>query len=171
MDIDSFIMCDEEDIITEEEAKCLEERKWWCFLLSSICTFLAGLGIVLVWRALSFVCCRKDSGEYSAAAGGQDPKKVGDQLIQVGPGGAIPGPPPGSRPGRQPREEFEGTFMTEAKDWAGELISGQTTTGRILVSPVILFVSKSNEQFQKTTSDLLIKNLFAHLKKQQIMQA
>lgn len=24
--------------------------------------------------------------------------------------------------------------MTEAKDWAGELISGQTTTGRILVS-------------------------------------
>ncbi|KAK0071336.1 hypothetical protein PV326_001358, partial [Microctonus aethiopoides] len=29
-------------------------------------------------------------------------------------------------------KEFEGTFMTEAKDWAGELISGQTTTGRIL---------------------------------------
>jgi hypothetical protein len=26
--------------------------------------------------------------------------------------------------------------MTEAKDWAGELISGQTTTGRILVSPI-----------------------------------
>lgn len=24
-------------------------------------------------------------------------------------------------------------WMTEAKDWAGELISGQTTTGRILV--------------------------------------
>jgi len=32
------------------------------------------------------------------------------------------------------KQEFEGTFMTEAKDWAGELISGQTTTGRILVS-------------------------------------
>lgn len=26
--------------------------------------------------------------------------------------------------------------MTEAKDWAGELISGQTTTGRILVSHI-----------------------------------
>lgn len=25
-------------------------------------------------------------------------------------------------------------WMTEAKDWAGELISGQSTTGRILVS-------------------------------------
>ena len=28
----------------------------------------------------------------------------------------------------------EGDFMSEAKDWAGELISGQTGTGRILVS-------------------------------------
>ena len=27
----------------------------------------------------------------------------------------------------------EGDFMSEAKDWAGELISGQTGTGRILV--------------------------------------
>lgn len=36
--------------------------------------------------------------------------------------------------GRGNKAEFEGTFKTEAKDWAGELISGQTTTGRILVS-------------------------------------
>lgn len=28
--------------------------------------------------------------------------------------------------------------MTEAKDWAGELISGQTTTGRILVGIIYL---------------------------------
>ena len=27
----------------------------------------------------------------------------------------------------------ENDFMSEAKDWAGELISGQTGTGRILV--------------------------------------
>jgi len=31
-------------------------------------------------------------------------------------------------------EEAEVGWVTEAKDWAGELISGQTTTGRILVS-------------------------------------
>ena len=30
--------------------------------------------------------------------------------------------------------EAEIGWVTEAKDWAGELISGQTTTGRILVS-------------------------------------
>lgn len=29
-------------------------------------------------------------------------------------------------------------WLTEAKDWAGELISGQTTTGRILVMFVFL---------------------------------
>ncbi len=28
----------------------------------------------------------------------------------------------------------DGDFIAEAKDWAGELISGQTATGRILVS-------------------------------------
>ena len=38
---------------------------------------------------------------------------------------------------RHPDDEgsgSEGDFMSEAKDWAGELISGQTGTGRILVS-------------------------------------
>ena len=31
-----------------------------------------------------------------------------------------------------------GDFMSEAKDWAGELISGQTGTGRILVTLVFI---------------------------------
>lgn len=32
----------------------------------------------------------------------------------------------------------QGDFMSEAKDWAGELISGQTGTGRILVTLVFI---------------------------------
>ena len=32
----------------------------------------------------------------------------------------------------------DGDFMSEAKDWAGELISGQTGTGRILVSLMVM---------------------------------
>ena len=32
----------------------------------------------------------------------------------------------------------ENDFMSEAKDWAGELISGQTGTGRILVCLVFI---------------------------------
>ncbi|KAG8229682.1 hypothetical protein J437_LFUL010271 [Ladona fulva] len=98
-------MCDQG---TEEpliEDDCLKERKWWCFLLST------GLLIVLLWRAFAFLCCRKEP-EFSP----NDPKQKEQKAA------------------RQGKQEFEGTFMTEAKDWAGELISGQTTTGRILVS-------------------------------------
>lgn len=96
-------------IIPEDD--CLSVRKWWCFLLSSIFTFLAGLAIVVVWRICAFICCRKEP-ELSP----NDPKQKEQKAA------------------RQGKQEFEGTFMTEAKDWAGELISGQTTTGRILVS-------------------------------------
>lgn len=91
--------------------ECLIVRRWWFFLLSSIFTFLVGLLIVLLWRVFSFLCCRKEP-EFCQ----HDPK-----LKE-------------SKNSRQNKQEFEGTFMTEAKDWAGELISGQTTTGRILVS-------------------------------------
>lgn len=101
------------DISSTEAADlvCLSGRKWWCFLLSSIFTFLAGLLVVLLWRAFAFICCRKEA-ELSP----NDPKQKEQKA------------------NRQGKQEFEGTFMTEAKDWAGELISGQTTTGRILVS-------------------------------------
>lgn len=95
---------------------CLQERKWFCFLLSSIFTFIVGLVIVLLWRLFAFICCRKEP-ELSP----NDPKQKEQKAI------------------RQGKQEFEGTFMTEAKDWAGELISGQTTTGRILVSGFNLF--------------------------------
>ena len=40
------------------------------------------------------------------------------------------------RQGQNPDASSDGDFMSEAKDWAGELISGQTGTGRILVSSV-----------------------------------
>ncbi|XP_076682329.1 calcium-activated potassium channel slo isoform X14 [Andrena cerasifolii] len=113
---------------------CLKERKWWCFLLSSIFTFLAGLLIVLLWRAFAFLCCRKEP-EFSP----NDPKQKEQKTNRQG-------------------KEFEGTFMTEAKDWAGELISGQTTTGRILVvlvfilsiaSLIIYFIDASSEEVER----------------------
>ncbi|XP_069358411.1 calcium-activated potassium channel slowpoke isoform X10 [Maniola hyperantus] len=117
------------------EDDCLSVRKWWCFLLSSIFTFLAGLMVVLVWRACAFVCCRREP-ELSP----NDPKQKEQKAA------------------RQGKQEFEGTFMTEAKDWAGELISGQTTTGRILVvlvfilsiaSLIIYFIDASSEEVER----------------------
>uniref|UniRef100_T1IXK2 BK channel n=1 Tax=Strigamia maritima TaxID=126957 RepID=T1IXK2_STRMM len=96
---------------------CLKDRKWWCFLLSSIFSFLAGLFIVLIWRALAFLCCRNDGGGDFQT----DIKKAPQD------GGGAKGVPGDGKGG-----DIEIGFMTEAKDWAGELISGQSTTGRIL---------------------------------------
>ena len=45
--------------------------------------------------------------------------------------------------GQNPDGAPDGDFMSEAKDWAGELISGQTGTGRILVSAPNFFTSSS----------------------------
>ena len=112
-------MSDDPDSTLLFQADCLKDRKWWCFLLSSIFTFLAGIFIVLIWRAFSFLCCRnRDPSEYQK-------QQEKDKLL------AQQGQPPGQP---KPKNLMEGNFVTEAKDWAGELISGQTTTGRILVS-------------------------------------
>ncbi|KAJ8733493.1 hypothetical protein PYW08_001791 [Mythimna loreyi] len=118
-----------------EDDDCLSVRKWWCFLLSSIFTFICGLLVVLVWRACAFLCCHKEP-ELAP----NDPKQKEQKAA------------------RQGKQEFEGTFMTEAKDWAGELISGQTTTGRILVvlvfilsiaSLIIYFIDASSEEVER----------------------
>ena len=37
----------------------MRERKWWCFLLSSILTFLMGVSGVFVMRVLKFIFCRE----------------------------------------------------------------------------------------------------------------
>ncbi|XP_038108963.1 calcium-activated potassium channel slowpoke isoform X16 [Culex quinquefasciatus] len=133
--------CDEEAAVLTTEIPatdlddCLKVRKWWCFLLSSIFTFLAGLLVVLLWRAFAFLCCRKEP-ELAP----NDPKQKEQKAS------------------RQGKQDFEGTFMTEAKDWAGELISGQTTTGRILVvlvfilsiaSLIIYFIDASSEEVER----------------------
>ncbi|XP_013164704.1 PREDICTED: calcium-activated potassium channel slowpoke isoform X13 [Papilio xuthus] len=128
----------EEEVTTASsspEDDCLSVRKWWCFLLSSIITFITGLLIVGVWRCCAYACCRKEP-ELAP----NDPKQKEQKAA------------------RQGKQEFEGTFMTEAKDWAGELISGQTTTGRILVvlvfilsiaSLIIYFIDASSEEVER----------------------
>uniref|UniRef100_A0A646QCD7 BK channel n=1 Tax=Hemiscolopendra marginata TaxID=943146 RepID=A0A646QCD7_9MYRI len=104
------------------EDDCLKERKWWCFLLSSIFTFLTGLFIVLLWRMFAFLCCRKDdSSDFQSDAKAKPPPETK----------GVPG-------ANGKATDIEIGFMTEAKDWAGELISGQSTTGRILV--VLVFI-------------------------------
>jgi len=123
--------------ITADE-ECLKERKWWCFLLSSIFTFLMGIVSVLIQRAIYSIFCRKVEDEYSQAELRRQQEEAKKLRLQ----------------GQNPDGQADGDFMSEAKDWAGELISGQTGTGRILVclvfilsisSLVIYFIDASSE--------------------------
>jgi potassium large conductance calcium-activated channel subfamily M alpha protein 1 len=91
------------------EQLCLQDRHWYAFLCSSLITFFVGLLLVLTWRIFAWLCCQPKT-----AAKPNGPQKQN-------PDGSVKGP------------ETEIGWVTEAKDWAGELISGQTTTGRILV--------------------------------------
>ena len=60
---DEAEMPTENPILSDEE--CLKERKWWCFLLSSIFTFLMGVLSVVVVRGITSICCHKDEDEFS----------------------------------------------------------------------------------------------------------
>ena len=102
-----------DDEATISDAECLKDRHWYAFVCSSLITFFTGLLLVLSWRILSWLFFQKRVVEVSTA----------DEAKNKTEGGGAP-------------EEAEVGWVTEAKDWAGELISGQTTTGRILVSDV-----------------------------------
>ncbi len=95
---------------------CLEDRHWYAFLCSSLITFFVGLLLVLSWRIFAWLCCQRKTSVVQKPGSPQKP--------------GLKGP------------DAEIGWVTEAKDWAGELISGQTTTGRILVSsdPSVLVV-------------------------------
>jgi len=120
------------------DEECLKDRKWWCFLLSSIFTFIMGILSVLVVRAFASLFCRKVVKDYSHP----EVKKQQDEDKKL------------RLQGQNPDAAQDGDFMSEAKDWAGELISGQTGTGRILVCLVfILSISSLVIYFIDASSD------------------
>lgn len=63
--VEEASMPTEDPILSEEE--CLKERKWWCFLLSSIFTFLMGVLSVVVVRGIISICCHKEEDEFTQA--------------------------------------------------------------------------------------------------------
>uniref|UniRef100_A0AAF5PIL5 BK channel n=1 Tax=Wuchereria bancrofti TaxID=6293 RepID=A0AAF5PIL5_WUCBA len=133
--------------MTDDERKCLDERKYWCFLLSSIVTFCVSMLLVVIWRIIAHIFCQRqerdevdtvfdqDEGKHELLKGDLDGITIKQEEVQIG-------------------------WMTEAKDWAGELISGQSMTGRILVvlvfvlsigSLIIYFYDASHPNFQVET--------------------
>lgn len=141
-----------------EDAKCQQDPKWWAFLLSSIFTFIAGkwchesvqcfrlflhfLGIfiVLLYRLFEFLFSGILFG--SSSSNEQQSNAKHQQGQQHGGGGGQKQPDllecdlndlKSHSLTDTPQLSNDLGWMNEAKDWAGELISGQSTTGRILV--------------------------------------
>nr|QRG35352.1 SLO-1 isoform a [Onchocerca ochengi] len=133
--------------MTDDERKCLDERKYWCFLLSSIVTFCVSMLLVVIWRIIAHVFCQQRERDEIDTVFDQD---EGKHELFKGDGDGI----------TIKQEEVQIGWMTEAKDWAGELISGQSMTGRILVvlvfllsigSLIIYFYDASHPNFQVET--------------------
>lgn len=107
---------------TSDSEDTCTETKWKYFLASSLITFGAGLFMILLYKLVIFVCCR---GKANQRKGSITPNPVAQKDSTK----EYKEKSPGFFKGHDP----EVGWLTEAKDWAGELISGQTTTGRILV--------------------------------------
>ncbi len=134
------------DEMTADERKCLEERKYWCFLLSSIVTFCLSMLVVVSWRIAVHLCCRGGGKRSKTVDDLVEEEPVQNGKLAIKSGAESEG---GAPPGKE--DEIQIGWMTEAKDWAGELISGQTTTGRILVGTTghyfLMDVGKGKRQF------------------------
>ncbi|KRX96091.1 Calcium-activated potassium channel slo-1 [Trichinella pseudospiralis] len=161
------------ETMTEEERRCLDERKYWCFLLSSIITFCLSMLLVVTYRILSHLFCSrpKDRDRFDDAndtATVDDDKHSIDNKFHESCQSAVANVDEkltlsvvaSSQQQQSTTNESHVGWMTEAKDWAGELISGQSTTGRILVvlvfvlsiaSLIIYFYDASNPHFQVET--------------------
>uniref|UniRef100_A0A915IRK7 BK channel n=1 Tax=Romanomermis culicivorax TaxID=13658 RepID=A0A915IRK7_ROMCU len=160
--------------ITDEEKQCLEGRKYWCFLVSSIATFLIAMFLVAFWRFIFFVRRQwhQDRGKfvYGCFTPGHRTafERVNCKITLLENQGSnctlpfltdgeklsVTKPPWNGNADFRTQAEKEKELtaqkvaaetaylaaakeehigcMTAAKDWAGELISGQKTSGRIL---------------------------------------
>ena len=78
----------------------MNERKWWCFLLSSIFTFLLGLLSVLATRmAQSYMCSQGDVDPTSA----EEKQRLKEEAKKL------------RLQGQNPDEAPDNDFMSEAK--------------------------------------------------------
>lgn len=125
------------------ELTCLGSRKWWVFVLSSVFTCLACISAVLTWRIIvfgwNFIRFRKEAGSVP-----DDPNRLNEVEQSVS---------------RHDRQDNEKVFLYDVKNWALELLSERTTTGKILVSLVVrtvyihgYFSVNKKKQYSKRSS-------------------
>jgi len=112
---------------------CTHDRQWYAFLCSSLITFFAGLFLVLLGRVVSWLLCCGGAQGGGMAGGGSAVRLVtpADAPRRASRAGGDPAAAAAAAAAVEDGQQIG--WATEAKDWAGELISGQSTTGRILV--------------------------------------
>uniref|UniRef100_A0A8R1DII1 BK channel n=1 Tax=Caenorhabditis japonica TaxID=281687 RepID=A0A8R1DII1_CAEJA len=107
--------------------------------------------LVVIWRVVTHLCCQRREREFIEPI---------QETVQIPINGAKHGSTSETDPFLKQQEEKHLGWMTEAKDWAGELISGQSLTGRFLVllvfilsigSLIIYFYDASFQNFQVET--------------------
>lgn len=104
--------------------KCDPSKKlWWVFFLSSVFTLIGGLLLVLFGKMV--VAINKKISHRNSNSAKKEVKLNQDNGL---------GPNQQSKEKEVEKQGSDIGWITSAKDWAGELISGQTTSGRILVS-------------------------------------
>jgi potassium large conductance calcium-activated channel subfamily M alpha protein 1 len=137
--------------LSPEQIECLKDRKYWAFLLSSLGAFFILVFIILIFRGLAFIVRSSRSSPGSNTVGSTTISVLDKATAISGHRGLKPGVMTSNDPYGQSAQQQqqpmigpdgqiikETSWASEAKDWAGELISGQTTTGRILVVLVFL---------------------------------
>lgn len=96
---------------TSLDPDCVGQRYWYIFLMSSLFTFFGGLIIIFAWRLSSYITLSFFCNAFRSRFG----KNEGVPLIDYS------------------TAESEIGWVTTARDFCGELISGQSTSGRILM--------------------------------------
>ena len=130
-------------LLKEDPFSCVDRdlgRLNWVFVLSSFITMLACLFFVAGWRVmgtLTEVCCKRKpaaakplplNAPPKPGTSGGKPLTSSPTLSQKNSPSSVP-----TSTGKNSPPTDLG-WVSEAKDWAGQLISGQTSTGRVLVS-------------------------------------
>lgn len=92
-----------------------KEKLWYVFFLSSVFTLIAGVLLVLFGKLVVAIHKRVSRRRADTLKKDNDIHSSKEKAIDKD-------------------GQSDIGWLTAAKDWAGELISGQTTSGRILVS-------------------------------------
>lgn len=125
------------------DSDCLGQRYWYAFLMSSLITFFGGLFIIICWRLFTYFCYGHGGKRLI------DRVSIDHDVLEYYYFYSCPScflffclkffNRHDSQYSKDKKSFFNRSsdpeigWVTTAKDWAGELISGQSTSGRILV--------------------------------------